>query len=44
MDFEIIPTAGWTKPMADERSAKLRAISQDTIRTKDWHAYTEANM
>ncbi|MFS4468015.1 hypothetical protein [Maribacter sp. 2210JD10-5] len=43
MDFEIIPTAGWTKPMADERSAKLRAISKDSSRTADWHAYTEAN-
>ncbi|WP_396637515.1 hypothetical protein [Maribacter sp. R77961] len=43
LDFEIIPTAGWTKPMADERRAKLRAISQDTSRTKDWQAYTEAN-
>ncbi len=43
MDFEIIPTAGWTKPMADERSAKLLAISQDSTRTSDWNAYTEAN-
>lgn len=43
MDFEIIPTAGWTKPMADERSAKLHAISQDTTRRADWAAYTEAN-
>nr|WP_299214026.1 hypothetical protein [uncultured Allomuricauda sp.] len=43
MDFEIIPTAGWTKPMADERSAKLHAISQDSTRTADWDAYYEAN-
>ncbi|PIB29184.1 hypothetical protein BFP77_07185 [Maribacter sp. 4U21] len=43
MDFEIIPTAGWTKPMADEHSAKLRAISQDTSRLADWNAYTQAN-
>ena len=42
MDFEIIPTAGWTKPMADERSAKLRAISKDSTRIADWTAYTEA--
>lgn len=43
LDFQIIPTAGWTKPMADERSAKLRAISKDTSRTKDWEAYVMAN-
>ena len=43
MDFEIIPTAGWTKPMADERSAKLRAISKDSSRQHDWEAYTKAN-
>lgn len=43
MDFEVIPTAGWTKPMADERSAKLLSISQDSTRTSDWAAYTEAN-
>lgn len=43
MDFEIIPTAGWTRPMATERSQKLRAISKDTSRTKDWKAYRAAN-
>lgn len=43
MDFEIIPTAGWTRSMADERSAKLRAIRQDTTRTEDWKAYLEGN-
>lgn len=43
LDFQIIPTAGWTKPMADERSAKLKAISKDTSRTEDWAAYTTAN-
>ena len=43
MDFEIIPTAGWTRLMADERSAKLRAISQDPERADDWKRYTEAN-
>lgn len=42
MDFEIIPTAGWTRPMALERSQKLRAISQDSSRNSDWTAYTEA--
>lgn len=43
MNFEIIPTAGWTKPMADERSAKLRAIRQDASRVDDWETYTAAN-
>jgi hypothetical protein len=43
MDFEIIPTAGWTRPMATERSQKLRAISRDTSRAEDWQAYKDAN-
>lgn len=43
MDFEIIPTAGWTKIMANERGEKLRAIRQDTSRTADWTAYVSAN-
>ena len=43
MDFEIIPTAGWTKPMADERTAKLRAISKDSTRVSDWKAYQDGN-
>ncbi len=43
MDFEIIPTAGWTRPMAQERSQKLRAISKNPERVEDWKAYTEAN-
>lgn len=43
MNFEIIPTAGWTRIMADERSAKLRAISKNPDRAKDWKAYVKAN-
>lgn len=43
MDFEIIPTAGWTKPMADERTEKLKAISQDSTRVSDWKAYLKGN-
>ena len=43
LDFEIIPTAGWTAPMARERSAKLRAISKDSSRIKDWTSYISAN-
>ncbi|MFK8007427.1 MAG: hypothetical protein AB8H03_13695 [Saprospiraceae bacterium] len=29
MKFEIIPTAGWTRIMANERSQKLKAISEN---------------
>ena len=43
MNFEIIPTAGWTRPMALERQQKLRAISQDSSRKADWEAYRNAN-
>lgn len=42
MDFEIIPTAGWTKLMADTRRDQLRAISQDPARVNDWSRYVEA--
>lgn len=43
MDFEIIPTAGWTAIMASERSKKLQAISKDSTRIDDWNEYTAAN-
>jgi len=43
MDFQIIPTAGWTSPMAEERSQKLRAISEDPDRLDDWGQYVAAN-
>ena len=43
MDFEIIPTAGWTTEMADFRSARLQAISQDPDRAAEWAAYQRAN-
>lgn len=43
MNFEIIPTAGWTKSMADERSQKLKAISIDSSRKEDWKAYETGN-
>ena len=39
MDFEIIPTAGWTKEMADNRREKLKTISQDTARKAEWRRY-----
>lgn len=43
MDFEIIPTAGWTRIMANERSAKLKAISKNPERIDDWQAFEAAN-
>ena len=43
MDFEIIPTAGWTAIMASERSKKLQFISKDSTRTDDWKEYTTSN-
>ena len=43
MDFEIIPTAGWSRSMAIDRQQKLRVISKDSTRKEDWKKYTEAN-
>ncbi|MGH9946585.1 MAG: hypothetical protein ACRD6X_05235 [Pyrinomonadaceae bacterium] len=43
MNFEIIPTAGWTKFMNDDRSKKLKEIRENPERKADWDAYTEAN-
>ncbi|MDN5203217.1 hypothetical protein QQ008_17640 [Fulvivirgaceae bacterium BMA10] len=43
MDFDIIPTAGWTKQMADARRKKLQEISQDSTRQKDWQEYLTAS-
>ena len=43
MDFEIIPTAGWTQPMAAFRSARLQAISEDPDRAAEWATYQRAN-
>lgn len=43
MNFEIIPTAGWTTIMANERTKKLQAIGKDSTRIDDWTQYTNAN-
>lgn len=43
MKFDIVPTAGWTKEMADERSKKLREIGQDSSRVAEWTEYVTAN-
>lgn len=41
MNFKIIPTAGWTRPMAEFRSNALERISSDPARADDWAAYQE---
>ncbi|MEM7299007.1 MAG: hypothetical protein AAF391_12165 [Bacteroidota bacterium] len=43
MKFVMIPTAGWTKEMADARREKLREISQDSTRKEEWSEYQAAN-
>jgi len=43
MKFKMIPTAGWTRPMAAARSKKLKEIREDPTRKKDWERYTQAN-
>ena len=42
MDFEIIPTAGWTRQMANFRSDALDIISKDKARTEDWATHQSA--
>ena len=43
MNFEIIPTAGWTDIMNKERGAKLRAIRDNPDRAEDWKKYVIGN-
>ena len=43
MKFEIIPTAGWTKFMNDDRNRILKAISENPARKADWDEYQAAN-
>ncbi|MEO8072715.1 MAG: hypothetical protein ABI891_13960 [Acidobacteriota bacterium] len=43
MKFEIIPTAGWTKFMNDDRNKKLKEIRENPLRKADWDTNTEAN-
>ncbi len=42
MDFEIIPTAGWTKSMSDNRREKLKTISEESSRVDDWNEFIKA--
>jgi len=39
LDFEVIPTAGWTEPMSDFRNAYFKALSEDPARAEIWAAY-----
>ena len=43
LDFEIIPTAGWTEPMARFRRTRLQAISADPDRAAEWAEYQAAS-
>ncbi len=36
MDFALVGTAGWTKELADERSAALKRIENDPTRASQW--------
>lgn len=42
LDFQIIPTAGWTQQMASARSRKLNEIVQDPSRRAEWSEYQRA--
>ncbi len=42
LDFEVIPTAGWTEPMSDFRAAYLDAFSRDPERAEAWAEYQAA--
>ena len=42
MDFKIIPTAGWTRPMNDYRKQRLNEIRKDPTWALRWEAYQEA--
>ncbi len=42
LDFEVIPTAGWTEPMSDFRAAYLDAYSRDPAHAEGWAEYQAA--
>ncbi len=43
MDFEVVPTAGWTEPMADFRAAFFRNAAEDPAWAERWAEYQEAS-
>lgn len=42
MNYTMIPTAGWTKEMAEARSKKLSEISENPARAEEWSQLMEA--
>lgn len=42
MEFKIIPTAGWTKEMAENRRDALKRIREDESRAEEWNELEEA--
>ena len=44
MDFDIVPTAGWTREMADARTKRMREISEDPEWEERWQLYREARV
>ncbi|MCG8469733.1 MAG: YncE family protein [Gemmatimonadetes bacterium] len=42
LDYEVIPTAGWTEPMSDFRAAFFDAVSEDPASAEVWAEYTAA--
>jgi hypothetical protein len=42
MDFQIIPSAGWTKPMSDARAKRMKEISEDPAWADRWTSYEAA--
>ena len=42
LGFEIVPTAAWTRPMAEFRADALNRLARDEARADDWQAYTRA--
>ena len=42
LDFEAVPTAGWTEPMSDFRAAYFDAYAEDPQRADTWAEYQAA--
>jgi len=42
LQFTIVPTAGWTRPMDTYRTAALKRIESDTSRREEWRTYQQA--
>ena len=43
LPFTIVPTAGWTRPMDQFRTAALKRIEADPTRRAEWLEYDRAN-